>query len=63
MIIGLATSTSLSIFALFFYIITYIIISINIFTFLLVVRKVDNNLKIKKINELVILFKSHPFLA
>jgi NADH:ubiquinone oxidoreductase subunit 2 (subunit N) len=30
---------------------------------LLVLRKIDNNLKIKKINELVILFKSNPLLA
>ncbi len=63
MIIGLATASTLSVFALFFYILTYIIISINIFTFLLVVRKADNNLKIKKINELTLLFKSNPFLA
>jgi NADH-quinone oxidoreductase subunit N len=28
-----------------------------------VVRKVDNNLKIKKINELILIFKSNPFLA
>jgi len=48
---------------LFFYLIIYIIISVNIFTVALVLRKVDNNLKIKKINELAILFKSNPLLA
>jgi NADH-quinone oxidoreductase subunit N len=63
MIVGLSIATNLGLFSLFFYIITYIIISINIFTFLLVVRKVDNNLKIKKINELVLLYKSNPYLV
>jgi NADH-quinone oxidoreductase subunit N len=63
MIIGLSIATNLGLFSLFFYIITYIIISLNIFTFLLVVRKVDNNLKIKKINELILLFKSNPYLV
>ena len=63
MVIGLTMNNSLSLFAIFFYLITYVIISINIFTFLLVVRKVDNNLKIKKINELVLIFKSNPFLG
>ena len=33
------------------------------FSILLVMRKIDNNLKIKKINELVILFKSNALLA
>ena len=63
LLIGLVSFNSWSIFALFFYIIIYILISINIFTILLVLRKVDNNLKIKKINEFAILFKSHPLLA
>ena len=52
-----------NIFALFFYIVIYIIISINIFTILLTLRKVNNNLKLKKINEFIILFKSNPLLA
>jgi NADH:ubiquinone oxidoreductase subunit 2 (subunit N) len=63
MIIGLTMTNGLGLFSLFFYLISYIIISINIFTFLLVVRKIDNNLKIKKINELILVFKSNPFLA
>ncbi|MBX7076463.1 MAG: hypothetical protein K1X33_03975 [Methanobacteriaceae archaeon] len=50
-------------FSLTFYLIVYILISLNIFSVLLVLRKIDNNLKIKKINELVILFKSNPLLA
>lgn len=63
LLIGLVSFNSWSVFALFFYLIIYIIISVNIFTVALVLRKVDNNLKIKKINELAILFKSNPLLA
>lgn len=63
LLIGLLSFDSWSIFALFFYIIVYIVISINIFTVLLVIRKMDNNLKLKKINEFAILFKSNPLLA
>lgn len=63
LLMGLVSFDSWSIFALFFYIIIYILISINIFTLLLVIRKIDSNLKLKKINEFAILFKSHPLLA
>jgi NADH-quinone oxidoreductase subunit N len=48
---------------MFFYIIIYIIISLNIFGLILVLRKQDNNLKFKKINEFIILFKSNKLLA
>ena len=63
LLLGFVSFNNWSIFSLFFYLIIYIIISINIFTVLLVLRKVDNNLKFKKINEVVILFKSNPLLA
>ena len=63
LLLGFVSFNNWSIFSLFFYLIIYIIISINIFTVLLVLRKIDNNLKFKKINELVILFKSNPLLA
>lgn len=63
LLIAFTSFTNWSIFSLFFYLLVYILISINIFTVLLVLRKVDNNLKIKKINEIVILFKSNPLLA
>lgn len=62
LLIGFSSFTNSSIFSLFFYLVVYIIISINIFTVVLVLRK-HNNLKIKKINELVVLFKSNPILA
>lgn len=52
-----------TLFSLFFYITVYIIISLNIFTLLFVTRKYTNNLKLKKINEFSILFKSNPILA
>ena len=54
---------SSTLFSLFFYITVYIIISLNIFTLLFVTRKYTNNLKLKKINEFSILFKSNPILA
>jgi NADH-quinone oxidoreductase subunit N len=54
---------SSSIFSLFFYIFVYIIISLNIFSVILCLRKYSNNLKIKKINEYVNLFKSYPILG
>ncbi len=63
LLIAYSSFDSWSIFSLFFYLIVYIIISINIFTVLLTLRKVDNNLKIKKINEIVVLFKSNALLA
>jgi NADH:ubiquinone oxidoreductase subunit 2 (subunit N) len=63
LLLGFASFTSWSIFSLFFYLVVYIIISINLFTVILVLRKVDNNLKIKKINEIAILFKSNALLA
>jgi NADH-quinone oxidoreductase subunit N len=63
LLISLISFNSFSVFALFFYLIIYIVLSINIFTVLTVLRKVDNNLKIKKINELSVLFKSNPLLA
>jgi len=48
---------------LIFYLVVYIIISINIFAIVLSLRKLDTNLKFKKINEFVVLFKSNTFLA
>ena len=63
LLIGLIGIKYFGFFALSFYIMVYIIISINIFTILLVLRRKNNNLKIKKINEFSLLFKSHPLLA
>lgn len=63
LLLAFSASDTWSIFSLFFYLVVYIIISLNVFIVLLVLRKVDNNLKIKKINEIVILFKSNPLLA
>lgn len=62
-LLGFYSLNAYSFFSVFFYIVIYIVISINIFTLLLTLRKRDNNLKIKKINELVVLFKSNPLLA
>ena len=63
LLIAFSSFNTWSIFSLFFYLIIYIIISINIFTVILTLRKIDNNLKIKKINEIVVLFKSNALLA
>lgn len=62
-LIGLVTLNSFGLFSLLFYILTYIIISINIFATILGLRKLDNNVKIKKINEFNVLFKSNKILA
>jgi NADH:ubiquinone oxidoreductase subunit 2 (subunit N) len=63
LLIGFLTFTYSSIFSLFFYFFVYILISINIFVVILVLRKYNNNLKLKKINEFVLIFKSYPLLA
>lgn len=63
LLVSFSGFNTFSIFATFFYLIVYILISINIFTVLLSLRKYDNFLKIKKINELVLLFKSNSFMA
>lgn len=63
LLIGLVTLSNLGTFALFFYLVVYIIMSLNIFAVLLALRKQDNLLKLKKINEFVILFKSNKLLA
>ena len=63
LLIGFSSLNTMSLFAMFFYIIVYILISINLFTIILSIRKQDNNLKFKKINELAILFKSNKLLA
>lgn len=62
-LIGLVTLNGFGLFALLFYIVAYIIISINIFAIILGLRKLDNNIKIKKINEFAVLFKSNKLLA
>lgn len=52
-----------SLFSLFFYISVYVIISLNIFAVILALRKSNNHLKFKKINDFAILFKSNKLLA
>lgn len=63
LLIGFISLSTWSIFSLIFYLLVYIIISINIFSVILSIRKRTNNIKIKKINELIILFKSNKTLA
>lgn len=63
LLVSFSGFNTFSIFATFFYLLVYILISINIFTVLLSLRKYDNFLKIKKINELVLLFKSNSYMA
>lgn len=63
LLIAFISFSNWSIFSLFFYLVIYILISINIFSVILVLRKIDNNLKLKKINEIVVLFKSNTLLA
>jgi NADH-quinone oxidoreductase subunit N len=63
LLIGFSTYNIVGFFALFFYIIVYILISLNIFSIILSLRKLDNNLKFKKINEFISLFKSNKIIA
>lgn len=62
-LIGYSSFTDFSIFATYVYILVYIVISFNIFALLLSLRKRDNFLKLKKLNEFVVLFKSNSLLA
>ena len=52
-----------SLFSILFYLTVYVFLSISLFSILLSIRNVSSGLKIKKINELVLLFKSNSFLA
>lgn len=63
LLIGYSSLSNFSLFATYVYILIYIIISVNIFTLLLSLRKRDNFLKFKKLNEFIVLFKSNLFLA
>ncbi len=63
MLIGLSSLTPYSIFATLFYLVVYLVISLNIFTLLLSLKKIDTNTEFKKINEFILLFKSNKYLA
>ena len=63
LLLGYSSFTNFSLFATYVYIIVYVIISLNMFTLLLVLRKRDNFLKFKKLSEFVVLFKSNPLLS
>ena len=52
-----------SMYSFLFYILIYMVLSLNIFSLLLSFRKWTNNLKIKKINEVVVLGRSNFILA
>ena len=63
LLIGYSSFNNFSLFATYVYVLVYIVISLNIFTLILSLRKQDNFLKFKKINEFIVLFKSNPLLA
>jgi len=63
MLLGFSNLSIDGIFAMSFYIIVYMIISLNLFSIILILRKRINNLKFKKINELILLFKSNTAVA
>lgn len=63
LLLGYSSLTNFGLFALFFYLIAYMLMSLNVFTILLTLRKINNNLALKKINEITLLFKSNPLLA
>jgi NADH-quinone oxidoreductase subunit N len=63
MLIGLCCSSIEGIYSLIFYLLTYILISIFTFLFLLILRKNSNLKKIKYIDDFVIVSKTNPFLG
>lgn len=63
LLIGYCSFNNFGFFALFFYLIMYMLMSLNIFVIILTLRRINSGLKFKKINELVVLFKSNPVLA
>ena len=63
LLIGFLSFQNSGIFSLFFYLFVYILMSLNLFIVLIIIRKQNNNLKLKKINEYVTLFKTYPLIA
>jgi proton-translocating NADH-quinone oxidoreductase chain N len=63
MLIGISTGSIEGIYATFFYVIIYIIMTVATFTILLSIRKQGNLSKLKYINDLSGLFISNPQLA
>jgi len=63
MLIGLCCSSTESIYALFFYSIVYIIMSICSFSLLLMVRKNHDLKKIKYIEDLTVIAKTNPLIG
>jgi proton-translocating NADH-quinone oxidoreductase chain N len=63
MLIGISTGSIEGIYATFFYVVVYIIMTVATFTILLSIRKQGNLSKLKYINDLSGLFISNPQLA
>lgn len=63
LLIALSITTLESYYSLFFYITVYMILSFSVFALLLSIRKWNNNLKLKKINEVFILNKTNKTLT
>ena len=62
-LIGLSIISIESFYSFLFYVLIYMVLSLNIFALLLSFRKWINNLKIKKINEVIFLSRSNMVLA
>nr|YP_009476757.1 NADH dehydrogenase subunit 2 [Cryptomonas curvata]AVM81250.1 NADH dehydrogenase subunit 2 [Cryptomonas curvata] len=63
MLIGLCCCSIESIYALIFYSVIYICMSISSFSLLLIVRKNDNLKKLKYIEDLIVIAKTNPFIG
>ncbi len=63
LLIGISILSLESFYAVIFYILVYMLLSINVFSIILNLRKWNNNFKVKKINELVLLLKSNLSLG
>lgn len=63
LLIGLSIMSIDGFYSTLFYIIVYMVLSFTIFSLLINLRKWNNNLKLKKVNEIILLFKSHPTIV
>lgn len=63
LLLGLSVMTIESFYNILFYICIYMLLSTSIFSILLSIRRWNNNWKIKKINEIVLITKSNFLLA
>jgi len=63
MLIGLCCCSVESVYALIFYSVIYIFMSISSFSLLIMIRRNDNLKKLKYIEDLIVIAKTNPFIG